>query len=397
MMKQQAISTNNQAHDDQETTIPLSELKAIVSTVMYAAEADTLEQVLQRIAHSARELIGARYAALGVPDGRGGLLYFKVSGMSEDQIARMPHPPVGAGLLGAIMNEQQPLRLPRMRDDPRAVGFPEGHPDMTSLLGVPIQVGTQLFGTIYLTDREDGQPFSLRDQWMLETLAGYAALAIAGSQLREQGTRLTLLEERQRIGMELHDGVIQSLYALGMHIDLLRNDKHITPDKFQPVIDGLNTVIEDIRDYIMDLKAYHDTRRTVREMLRDVVSRLYVPDSIDVSVEAPERKPPFDPEDFESICLIAREAISNAMRHASASQVTIRAWQDHNNFQMVIRDDGRGFSPSNLPKQNGLGLRNIRERVRMHGGILAINSAPGQGTAITVTIPIERNRPDDTP
>lgn len=397
MMKQQAISTNNQARNDQETTIPLSQLKAIVSTVMYAAEADTLEQVLQRIAHSARELIGARYAALGVPDGHGGLLYFKVSGMSEDQIARMPHLPVGAGLLGLIMNERQPLRLPDMKEHPRAAGFPEGHPAMHALLGVPIQVGTQLFGMVYLTDREDGQPFSLHDQWLLETLAGYAALAIVGSQLREQGSRLTLLEERQRIGMELHDGVIQSLYALGMHIDLLRNDKNITPDKFQPVIDGLNTVIEDIRDYIMDLKTQHDTRRTVRDQLRDVIARLYVPDTIVVSVDAPDRLPPFEPEDFESVCLIAREAISNAMRHASASQVTIRAWQDHHNFQMVIRDDGRGFSPSSLPNQNGLGLRNIRERVRMHGGILAINSAPGQGTAITVTIPIEKGRHDDQP
>ena len=395
-MKRQVLSTHNHALNDQETTIPLNELKSIVSTVMYAAEADTVEQVLQRIAHASRELIGARYAALGIPDGRGGLQYFKVSGMSEDEVAKMPHPPVGAGLLGVIMNEQQPLRLPRMQDDPRAVGFPEGHPEMTSLLGVPIQVGAQLFGMIYLTDREDGRPFSVRDQWMLETLAGYAALAIAGSQLREQGTRLTLLEERQRIGMELHDGVIQSLYALGMHIDLLRNDKNITPDKFQPIIDGLNTVIEDIRDYIMDLKAHYDTRRTVREMLRDVIARLYVPDSIIVNVDAPERTPPFDPEDFESVCLIAREAISNAMRHASASQVTIRAWQDHHNFQMVIRDDGRGFSPSSLPNQNGLGLRNIRERVRMHGGILAINSAPGQGTAITVTIPIDRQRRDDS-
>lgn len=378
---------------DYKTAIPLEQLQDIVSTMMYAAEADSLREALQRIAHASRELIGARYAALGIPDGKGGLRFFEVSGVSDKEIARIPHAPHGEGLLGVIMNEQETLRLDHMDDDPRTVGFPEGHPQMDSFLGVPVRVGSQLFGMLYLSDREDGMPFSVYDEWLLETMAGYAALAIAGSQLRDQQRRLTLLEERQRIGMELHDGVIQSLYAVGMLLDMLRSNANTKPDDFQPVIDGLNEVIEDIRAYINDLKTGHG-EKTIYRSLNDMMARLYVPEHLNLTIEAPDTLPPFPAEDFESICLIAREALSNAIRHADASNVHIRAWLDSSNFQMIVRDDGCGFSPEGLHHKTGLGLRNIQERVRLHGGVLVINSKLEQGTAVMVTIPIRRSRRD---
>lgn len=370
-----------------DTTLSLSMLKDIASSVMYAAEADTVEQVLQRIADVARELLRARYAALGVPDGEGGLRVFKVSGLSAHQISRIHHPPVGKGLLGVIMNERTAVRLPHMGDDPRAVGFPEGHPPMESFLGVPIQVGEQLFGMLYLTDREDGQPFNIGDQWLLETLAGYAALAIAGSQLRDQGKRLTLLEERQRIGMELHDGIIQSLYALGMHLDLIRSQIDAPPGTFQPIIDGLNTVIEDIRTFIMDLRRRADGDKSCRELLERVITHLYIPDELEVYVSAPSGPAPFDHNDAESLCMIVREALSNVVRHAQARTVYVNARENGNMLQIVIRDDGQGFDLEELVRQNGLGVHNMRERARLHGGRLSIESAPGQGTTITLTVP----------
>jgi signal transduction histidine kinase len=369
------------------SSLQRSQLQQIVSTMVYAAEADTSEQVLRRIAQASCELIGARYGAVGVPGGQDeGLTFFEVSGMTDEEISRIDHPPVGKGLLGAIIHEQQPVRVDDIAKDPRSVGFPKGHPPMTTFLGVPIQVGSQLLGILYLTDKEDGQPFDPFDQWLAETMARYAALAIAGSQLREQQRRLTLLEERQRIGMELHDGVIQSLYALGMRLDLGLSTGEITPTDLKTVIDGLNKVIEDIRAYIMDLKPIAGAR-TVRQSVSDIVARLYVPETLTVNVDAPNKLPPFAPADFESICSIAREALSNAMRHAQADEVGIRVWQDSHNFQMMIWDDGQGFDPTDLSKDAGLGLRNIKERVRLHQGTLSIESRPGQGTTIRVTIP----------
>jgi len=373
--------------DSRAATLPRSQLQKIVSAMVFAAEANTLEQVLQRIAQASRELVGVRYAALGVPGKEGeGLSFFETSGITREERARIGHPPMGRGLIGAMLEAQQPLRIDNIQDDPRSAGFPMGHPHLTTLLGVPIHAGSQLLGTLYFADKENGQPFTEDDQWLAETMARYAALAIAGSQLREQQRRITLLEERDRIGMELHDGVIQSLYALGMRLDLARSIGTIMPEDLQLVIDGLNNIIEDIRAYIINLKSLRQDK-TVRQSFSEITARLYVPKTITVSIDAPDKLPPFSPTEFESICSIAREALSNAMRHAHAAQVGIRAWQDTEYFQMVIWDDGQGFDTGAAGENDGLGLRNIQERVRLHRGTLNIGSAPGQGTIIQVVIP----------
>ncbi|MCA9915565.1 MAG: GAF domain-containing protein, partial [Anaerolineae bacterium] len=163
------------------------------------------------------------------------------------------HLPVGHGLIGAIMQERKTIRLESMQDDPRSVGFPSDHPEMKSFLGVPIIVGEQLYGMLYLSDKEDGTAFNDEDQLLIETLAGYAALAIATAEIRQQHNRLRILEERERIGMELHDGIIQSLYGIGMVVDMMRrNESKISPEKLQPVVESLNNVIDDIRHYITD-------------------------------------------------------------------------------------------------------------------------------------------------
>lgn len=366
----------------------LNVIKDIATAVMYAAEARELEQVLERIAHISRELVQAKYAALGVPDGSDGLRYFKVSGMSAEAVARLEHLPKGKGLLGAIMQERKPIRLERMSDDPRSAGFCKRHPYMNSLLGVPIQVGQQLFGVLYLCDRIDGQPFSDEDEWLIETMAGYAALAIAGSYLSDQQSRLTRLEERERIGMELHDGVIQSLYALGMQVDLMRNSAQIAPSDLGIVIDGLNQVIEDIRYYILNLKnrSYH--QKGMLEYFQEMLMRLHIPEQTRVQLDAPNSAPPFTPATFEGICLIANEALSNAVRHANASEIMVQVIQDDTTLKLVIKDNGSGFNPNALTQSDGLGLKNMQQRARIYGGRVEITTKEGEGTALTIIIPI---------
>jgi signal transduction histidine kinase len=335
------------------TNFILTQLKEIASAVMYAAEAGTLEQVLERIAHVSKELVNARYAALGVPDGKSGLRFFKVAGMSMEVIAMLDHLPVGHGLLGAIMQERKTIRLERMAEDNRSAGFCPAHPVMTSLLGVPVQVGKQLYGTLYLCDRNDGQPFSEQDEWLIETMAGYAALAIAGSELGDKQRRLMLLEERERIGMELHDGVIQSLYAIGMHLDLMRLNGEVNPAPMGDVLQNLNEVIEDIRRYIMNLQRRDHEQKTVAEHLADVVSRLHPPGSIRIQVNAPDTPPLFTPATFEAVLQMANEAISNAIAN------------------------------------EGLGLRNIQQRAALYRGRVEIESEPGQGTVLSIIVPLQ--------
>lgn len=382
--------TNSDEHPQNiSTPVILSQLKEIASAVMYAAEGATLELVLERIAQVARQLVNARYAALGVPDGKGGLRFFKIAGMTSEQVARLDHLPLGKGLIGAIMDERSTLRLERMTDDSRSAGFCRAHPPMTSLLGVPIQVGQQLFGTLYLCDRDDGQPFSEQDAWLVETIAGYAALAIAGSELNEQQQRLQLLEERERIGMELHDGVIQSLYAIGMNLDLMRLTGETQSGEIGTVIHNLNDVIEDIRRYIMNLQRRDSHRKTIREWLQEVLDRLHFPKTITITLDAPDLPPRFTPATFEAICQMANEALSNAIRHAEATTIQVQAKREPRQFRIDILDNGKGFDSHGLDNNHGLGLRNVRQRAALHGGRVEIESAPGAGTRLTIIVPVE--------
>lgn len=367
----------------------LSQLRYITSLSMNAAEAETLEQVLQQIADAARELLDARYAALGVPHVNGGMKFFKVSGMSMSEIAHIHHPPVGDGLLGHIMAARKPLRLPSMQDDARAGGFPEGHPHMTSLLGVPIQIGEQLFGTIYLTDKENGEPFTEEDEWLLEMLASSAALAIAGAQIREHQQDLTRLAERERIAMELHDSVIQSLYALGLGLDFASKADTVPKEMIQEALHGLNQVIEDIRKYILKLSSSHTNNHlTLRGHIENTVNDLYIPPNIALSLKLPGKPTALKNDVLEGVKSIIHECISNAVRHANASCIEVRVTEDRMHFHLEVTDDGKGFDIDSIETRGGLGLQNIRKRARLYGGRASVDTAPGKGTKVSLTIPI---------
>ena len=371
-----------------EVTVVLATLKDIAEAVIHAAEAGTLKQVFQQIAYVAQQLVHSRYAALGIPNEHGTMMYFEVAGLEKDAVKRIEHPPIGRGLLGLIIEEREILRLEHMSEHPRSVGFPENHPYMDRLLGVPVQVGLQLFGMLYLTDRLDDQPFTQEDQWLVESLAGYAALAIAGTELSEQRGRLTLLEERERVGMELHDGIIQSLYAIGMQLQLLKLTQPEVGDEVSKATRSLDAVIEDIRHYILNLKVATYEQQTMRACLIDVVARLHIPESLNIQVNTSDRQPPFAPPVVEAVCQIAHEAVSNIVRHAEATQATITVTESANQFQMVIQDNGRGLRPNIPNEEGGLGLPNIMQRARIHGGAVVIDKAPGGGTRVTLSLPL---------
>ena len=371
-----------------DMTSIVQQLNEISSAVMYATEGIDLEDVLKRIAEVSRNLVQCKYAALGIPDNNGGLKFFKVSGISDEDAAKIDHLPLGHGLIRAPMRERKVIRLPRMQDDERSVGFPANHPPMTSLLGVPVQMGEQLFGVLYLTDRLDGKPFTDEDQQLIETMAGYAALTIVSAMSNEQQSLLKVLEERERIGMELHDGVIQSLYGLGMQVDLLRLDNNLSPDQLVPIITGLDTVISDIRRYIMKLRTIEGPKKTVQECLVDTAQKLNMPDTIEVQIHGTDQTPPFPPATFEGICLIINEALSNAVRHAQASQINITASVTDNDFNVIIQDNGKGFDLDQT-QEAGLGLANMYRRARIYGGVIQVDTSIGNGTKLEIVIPIK--------
>jgi signal transduction histidine kinase len=276
-----------------------------------------------------------------------------------------------------------------MRDDPRSAGFCEHHPPMTSFLGVPIISKGQHLGSLYLCDRRDGQPFSAEDERMVELLAAHAAVAIENARLSEQMLKLAIIGERDRISMELHDGIIQSLYAVGIKLELTRLtlvEKPAVAEQIMSANQDLNRVIEDIRGYIRNLRTsanysltLHDQLEEIAESFREVASArlvMHVPRTITAVTE----------ERVHAIVQITREALSNVMRHANATEVRLELRQTPTQLTLIIADNGIGFPMDRISQGNG--LRNIRQRARAANGEATLDSAPGKGTTIMVTLPL---------
>lgn len=353
----------------------------------------SLDKVLQQIVDSARVLIRARYAALGVPNAEGVMETFIHSGMSSAQVQQMPHLPKGLGLLGAIVREKRPIRIPRISDDPRSVGFPEHHPPMSSFLGVPIVAAGQTLGNLYLTDKIGADEFTADDQKLAELLATHAAVAIQNARLYEQVGRLVVVEERTRIGMDLHDGVIQSIYAVGLTLEsvrlMLADDSREEADRLLDVaINGLNDTIRDIRNFILDLRP-HRFQGNLKAGLARLVREFQANTMVAVNfVAEPEELVDLQMPLARAIFFTTQEALANVARHARAKQVEIALRRTQNGVTLCVRDDGRGFDLRLKSASVGHGLSNMRARAEELHGSFHLESAPGKGTAVTLTLPL---------
>ena len=182
----------------------------------------SLETLLERIASTACEQANARYAALGVLDDEGGLKQFVTMGMSDKEIKRMAHPPVGLGLLGALMNTETPIRVPSIKDHPSSVGFPAHHPHMASFLGVPIRSGDKQIGQIYLTEKIGADEFDENDEMIIQMLAAYASTAITNARLYEQMKERDLALTRRNVDMGLLNGIASTLTS-SLELDEILN------------------------------------------------------------------------------------------------------------------------------------------------------------------------------
>lgn len=351
----------------------------------------TLSQVLQQIVDSLRDLIGAEYAALGVPNEEGRLEEFITSGLASDKIKTIAHLPHGKGLLGAIIQEKRPIRLPKIGDDPRSVGFPANHPPMDSFLGVPIMAGEEMLGNLYLTNKIGAVEFSDYDQMLVKQLAAHAAVAIQNARLYEEVGRLAVVEERTRIGMDLHDGVIQSIYAVGLTLESTRlslsEDDSTTAQLLQKTIDALNDTIRDIRNYILDLRPRRfggDLQSGLARLVREFQANTMVAVELQLPESAVFHLPPAL---ARTLFLTTQEALANIARHAQAQHVVIRLTETEIDLTFQIRDDGVGFDTARRSFSVGHGLSNMHTRAKSLNGSCQIDSAPGEGTTITLHLP----------
>lgn len=380
---------------------PEQALAALSEAALAIASEVSLENVLQQITDSARVLASARFAALGVPDSEGNLEKFVTSGMEWDDEASMSAPPQGLGVLGAIMRESRSIRLSNVEEDPRSVGFPKGHPAMGSFLGVPIMAGTKVLGNLYLTNKEAGsgkgqaEEFTAADQELVEMLAAHAAIAIQNARLYEQVGRLAIVEERSRIGMDLHDGTIQSIYAVGLTLESARLYLPEKPSEaselLQQAIASLNDAIRDIRNFILDLRPQRfsgDLNLNLARLVREFQANAMIPVKFLVD---PDTLSAIPTPISRTIFLTTQEALANVARHAKARSVTVEIWKEPELIILCVIDDGVGFSPKEQDQSVGHGLANMLARAEELNGDCIIQSAPGEGTQICLRLPQDPN------
>lgn len=350
-----------------------------------------LEHLLERIISTACELAGAQYAALGVLDDVGGLKQFITVGISEEEIKKMEHPPVGRGLLGELMDTEFPLRVPVIQNHPKSVGFPAHHPPMVPFLGVPIRAGDRQLGQIYLTNKAGGPEFDENDEMIIQMLAAYAATAITNARLYENTARLAIFEERDRIAMDLHDGIIQSIYGVGLALDsaqlTIDEDPRTAKEKIHHSIDELNHTIRDIRTYILDLKPRQLGNDGLLSGIKRLIAEYRANTFSEVTCTCPDEMK--DPPQALSLALfhICQEALANVAKHAKAKNVQISLWTTDERALLEIKDDGKGFDLENMKKSIGHGLANMQTRAQTAGGDIDISSAIGEGTTLLVWVP----------
>jgi signal transduction histidine kinase len=368
-------------------------LRAVSDAVLAVASRRSVEAVLQQLVHRARELARARYAALGIPDGAGGFSRFLVSGMSDELIASLGPLPRTHGMLGAMLESAEPFRTPDIHDDPRFRGWwPSGHPDMRSFLGVPIAGPDGVIGAFYLTVKEGAPEFSREDEELIGLLAAHAAIAITNAQLLERSRELSVLSERNRLALELHDVVSQKLFGVVLAAEsagtLLARDAGAAREQVDRVGVLAREALEELRGLILELRPADLARDGLCGTLRkhvDVLRRLH---GTPIELETDDALSAGDGDRDREVLRIAQEALHNALRHAGASRVDVSLRGADGSLRLEVADDGAGFDPDDPElRARRLGLTSMEERAARLGGRLEISSSPGAGTSVVLEVP----------
>ena len=302
-----------------------------------------LTAVLWTTVETAMDLTQASYGALGVIGEHGTLIQFLHVGIDPDLAALMGEPPRGRGVLGTITRVATTVRLDRLSDHADFVGFPDHHPTMESFLGVPIKIGDDVFGNLYLTEKVGG--FTIDDEALVEALAVIAGSAISTARLQRRLRRVAVVEDRERIARDLHVAIIQDLFAVGLSLQALGHN--IQDDEIHSGLDDavgrLDDSIASLRRYIFDLRPPVWIRRNLRLELSDMVSQLAGPYGAEVDVRVSGESTELPGPIVEDALQLIREALSNALRHSGATGISVTIEDGADCMLISIADDGDGF------------------------------------------------------
>ncbi|SEP73456.1 GAF domain-containing sensor histidine kinase [Streptomyces radiopugnans] len=376
--------------------LPRTGLAAVSAALLAMNRRLEVREVLQTITTSARELLDAEYAALGVPDDHGGFAQFVVAGVSDDRWRAIGPLPRQHGILAAMLRDASPQRLADVRRDPRFEGWPDAHPELADFIGMPIADGEEVLGALFLANKRCERPgggcgFTGEDEQLLRLLAEHAAIALTNARLYERSRELTIAGERARIAHELHDAVSQKLFSLrltaqaatalvGRDPDRAREELRRVAGLAAEAADELRAAVVELRPAALEEDGLVAALRSQVQVLDRAHSARVVLDSEGV------RALPAAQE--EALLRVAQEALHNALRHSGARRVAVSLARRGTGAVLRVADDGSGFDPSAVRRAGRrLGLVSMRDRADGVGGTLRVESEPGRGTVIEMEVP----------
>lgn len=366
--------------------------RGLFTAVVSVAAGLELAATLRRIVKAAVELVDATYGALGVlaPDGR--LSEFVHVGIDAETATAIGDLPCGRGILGLLTQHPVPIRLDDLSSHPASYGVPPHHPHMRSFLGVPVRVRGEVFGNLYLTDKTNGAEFTATDEQLVVGLAAAAAMAIENARLHARVSDLLVLEDRERIARELHDTVIQRIFATGLALQGIaaRQADADVVARLQTAVDDLDDTVRHIRTTIFELQRARLPGRSVRQEVLDLVGESAVALRFDPVVQFDG---PIDsvvpPVVADHVLAVVRESLTNTAKHAEATRAEVRLRVADQQLVLQVADDGVGIAADpSTDEHHGHGLRNLAKRADQLGGRLELHSTPDEGTTIVWSVPL---------
>lgn len=299
---------------------------------------------------------------------------------------------IGEGMIGKAAETRQPVISTHLARDDRALRQAIVDAGFRQIVCIPLTARGELIGVLTIATRGK-RTISRTELQLLISAAAWAGTAIENARLHYNGRRLAVLEERDRIGMDLHDGIIQSIYGVGLVLEnvriLMREEPQNAEERLQKAMEDLNHTIRDIRSYILDLRPRQMHGESLIDGLGRLVTEFRQNTKVDASLSGPKSEFITDLSQTNAMALfhICQEALANIAKHANASKVSIDLWLTSDRALLEVADDGAGFDLDKASKTMGHGLSNMQTRVQNVGGDLEITSAPGEGTTILAWVP----------
>jgi signal transduction histidine kinase len=298
---------------------------------------------------------------------------------------------INDGFVGIVAKNREPLISHDLTKDMRFVREAVVKAGFQQIACIPLETSENLVGVLSVATRNK-TPIDERDIRLLTAVANWAALAIENARLHQNARRLAVLEERERIGMDLHDGIIQSIFGVGLSLEnvshLVKENPLKAQEGIKHSIEDLNQTIRDLRSYILDLRPRQLNGEGLMDGLRRLLSEYRAHTLAEAALTGP-KEPLDDLPQSHSLALfhICQESLANAAKHAAAKHVEVSVWVTSERVLMEVQDNGRGFEREKMNSSIGHGLANMQTRARNVGGEVDISSSPNEGTTVLAWVP----------